>query len=246
MWKTSKRAFTLIELLVVIGIIAILIGLLLPAVQKVRDAAARIKCQNNLKQIGIALQMYHDAYSVFPSGSIPSPASCQSQNLGQTWSVVILPYLEQNNLYQQLNLNDNWSGSAGSNNVAMGATVVPVYICPSMPRGVPFDGLGYAVTDYYGIVGYEIYGNNFASTRAEHLYNYGSGGFSYSRPNANAAFPTQFNILSYTDGTSQTIQTAELSYVNSGSLVAIQAKLPPSDGWPLFVVQFNMSPRSTG
>jgi prepilin-type N-terminal cleavage/methylation domain-containing protein/prepilin-type processing-associated H-X9-DG protein len=135
--KTSIRraAFTLIELLVVIAIIAILIGLLLPAVQKVREAAARMKCSNNLKQIGLAYQNYHSAFDEFaPSFTIDSTKPAASLGLPLVihgWGIYLLPYLEQEALFRQYNMNDNYFAVANRPTMA---TSLNAFLCPSTPR----------------------------------------------------------------------------------------------------------------
>ncbi len=137
MSRCKSRGFTLIELLVVIAIIAILIGLLLPAVQKVREAAARMSCSNNLKQIGIAVHSYNDAVGRMPYNGDPvSGTGCCWATSRRQYSFLarILPYIEQGNLYQRGGLGNNPEAVMGSASiVALRATVLKTYRCPSDP-----------------------------------------------------------------------------------------------------------------
>jgi prepilin-type N-terminal cleavage/methylation domain-containing protein/prepilin-type processing-associated H-X9-DG protein len=149
-----RRAFTLIELLVVIAIIGILIGLLLPAVQKVREAANRIKCSNNLKQIALAVHTYHDAQGNFP---VNSGTSLALADYNWSWLARILPYIEQDALYRQANIPTN-TLAASSAQIEM---QVKTFLCPSDPlsnagpRTDEFNITGTPVgqTNYKGVSG---------------------------------------------------------------------------------------------
>ena len=164
----SRPAFTLIELLVVIAIIAILIGLLLPAVQKIREAANRMKCSNNLKQIGLAIHNYHDTNGYLPISTSPWAEGGAAPRNGRGWITESLPYLEQDNLAAKLDITrsqDFFSygpdSLAGSNMQPYTTTVLNLLRCPSdglSPRTTSPDNYQWsprpsAITNYKGVIG---------------------------------------------------------------------------------------------
>src|SRR5262245_25861669 len=201
-------AFTLIELLVVIAIIAVLIGLLLPAVQKVREAANRMSCTNNLKQIGLGLHNYHDAHSHFP------PGGTTSRNQGLGFLVIILPYLEQSNLH---GLFDFGQDSLSDNNVRLGFSKAPLYLCPSRVRLLSEASFEYVggekpfSTHYYGNMGPKIAGSD--RYRVDYPTGATQGGWAQQ---GILGKDTRVRIGEITDGTSNTFLAGEISFDKPG------------------------------
>ncbi|HEY2838940.1 MAG TPA: DUF1559 domain-containing protein [Pirellulales bacterium] len=188
-----QRGFTLVEVLVVIAIIGVLIGLLLPAVQMARESARRAQCKNNLKQMGIALQAYHDTWSVFPRGGWP----VTSNNL--SWAASILPQLEQPALLASIHNDRPYTDPS---NLAAGQTVLPVFLCPTSPKDTPFRNTQdisatptpYARTDYGAV-------NGERTLRAAHATNDPERGAMILAMN--------ISLSQITDGSSQTILIGE-------------------------------------
>jgi prepilin-type N-terminal cleavage/methylation domain-containing protein len=215
-----RQGFTLVELLVVIAIIGILVALLLPAVQSAREAARRMQCQNNMKQLGLALHNYHDAVNTFPPSSIwNNPAQIETlnnANLGPNWVIMILPYMEQQGLYDSFNFTQ---GIPHANNMIPRSTRISSMLCPSDGfNNRPFNGTANSGTSNLGDNWARgNYGANACMgfmTRTQHGANSGATDSSESWKNplrrgvmgANVSL----SIGEIKDGTSNTILCAEL------------------------------------
>jgi len=168
---SSKRlapaaGFTLVELLVVIVIVGILISLLLPAVQAARNAARRISCCNNLRQMGVGLHGYHDTNKSFPPGGIEQRSARFPKGRQLAWSAFLLPYLEQGSLHELVDFDKAFDSEE---NAVAAAQVVTTYLCPSVPRNSNLVH-GRGACDYGGIYGERITGSNFPP-KGTMLYN---------------------------------------------------------------------------
>lgn len=229
-----RRGFTLIELLVVIAIIAILVALLLPAVQQAREAARRAQCKNQLKQFGLALHNYESTVSSLPPASVivklPS---------GAIWTMDVspfarlLPYFEQGNTYNLMNLNAEYNDPTLYNKAAVGR-VIPLFLCPSEPRQAPIDHAKYG----------KIGGNNYGFVMGDWYVWSGINGSPSGNPPTRSAFGVNLNRrwADFTDGMSNTLLMSEVKnyqpYIRDcGALSQINnpANIPSPDADPMSV-----------
>lgn len=220
--RSIRRAFTLVELLVVIAIIGVLVALLLPAVQAAREAARRMNCQNNVKQIGLALHNHHDVYNTFPAGGITNGTCCGTESAA-TWTIFILPYLEQSNLYERYDFSRTNENAA---NAFVRTQYVKTYSCPTdpmikqllAPASGPGANLNYMTGSYRAMAGVTDglswfdaeCGRNSPLNQRGILH-------SMSDPASPPAFPSGYTappygkerIANITDGTSNTLMVGE-------------------------------------
>ncbi|MBA2116652.1 DUF1559 domain-containing protein [Bremerella alba] len=200
--RNKKHGFTLVELLVVIAIIGVLIALLLPAVQQAREAARRMQCSNNMKQVGLALHTYHDTFQKFPRGTY---ACCYG-----TWQVAILPQIEQGNLWENYNMAERYSHASNQDVTTLR---IDTLTCPSDTPNAP-----------YVSGGIEYTAHNYAA-------NYGNVGHYRSAPGqmppdlngiefmgAPFSFEKAFGFRDITDGTTNTLLVSEVLQGVDGDL----------------------------
>jgi prepilin-type N-terminal cleavage/methylation domain-containing protein/prepilin-type processing-associated H-X9-DG protein len=228
--RTRRHGFTLIELLVVIAIIAVLIGLLLPAVQKVREAAARMKCSNNLKQLGLAAHNFESTYGTLPPGEWTR--STDGGTSRPSLEAVLLGYIEQANKFNQFNFAFDVQSTT---NDAAASQDVPTFLCPSESSSASLtrsSGAPIGRSNYFGNIG--------AVADCRLSSDPGAGVFQASSSTAAGETPKGIKIMAMTDGTSNTAmfsevmraQTANSSTVDYTTNVAV-APTDISTGTPL-------------
>ncbi len=212
--RPKKNGFTLVELLVVIAIIGILVGLLLPAVQAAREAARRMSCQNNLKQLGLAILNYEGTYKRLPPGGIHNVggygAASDSTSWGPSWIVLILPYIEQGNLHAQYNFK---SLRARDNTVTV-QTKLPSLLCPSDEQEVGFTGAGTSAVT--GVAPTFARGNYAANGGRGNAFSTGDYALKDARGPFSMGGPSS-TLASIVDGTSNVIFVSEIVVANRNS-----------------------------
>jgi len=215
--RARRPGFTLIELLVVIAIIAILIGLLVPAVQKVREAAARTQCVNNLKQIGLAIHNYESTYKKLPTpGEGIVPSTLAKDYDVHSFFTYMLPFIEQQAAFNMMNLNFAYNDNRWPGNQTATKTVVSIYLCPSA-GGVQDDPKGYGQTSYMPISYTDIDPNTGLRNSALKV----AGALRIHKYGAS-------KIMGVTDGTSNTIVVGEdSSYRNNEAVFPFQLSGAP-------------------
>lgn len=222
--RRSRVAFTLIELLVVIAIIAILIGLLLPAVQKVREAAARIKCGNNMKQWALALHNYHDVNGKLPFGSTNDNGGVTPAVHRQTWVMYVWAYVEQNALAQKADYTQPFylpPFTIGNTLNGLCGQRVPQYLCPS-DTGMPDQNSGYYQRtrgNYMVNWGNALYDDTRAASGGGTATSNNVGPFYHL--NGSRSTPGRVALVTITDGTSNTLLMSE----------SLLATIAPDNDW---------------
>ena len=215
----QRRGFTLVELLVVIAIIGVLVALLLPAVQQAREAARRMQCKNNLKQIGLALHNYHGTYNSFPSGcyGMANSAGTNYSGHGWTWHASILPFVEQKTLQEALTGPDGFGNESGSQNsgraLILRDTVLNMFWCPSQDDvSGGSQKNGYQPSNYNGNMGTRI-GNgndNCICTGVSNLDEMRSEAWGCMNGNGVMFVDSKIRFADVKDGLSNTIAVSEV------------------------------------
>jgi prepilin-type N-terminal cleavage/methylation domain-containing protein len=207
----NRRGFTLIELLVVIAIIAVLIALLLPAVQSAREAARRIQCVNNLKQLGLALHNYHDAMLVLPPGYIAASAFRDGEtdtSPGWSWASMILPHLDQAPLFASMNFSLPVQAPANATGVQ---TNMLAFLCPSDQ----FQGSTFPVTDGFGNTVATVTPSSYAASCGDDPSDTAFGFDNLGNCRGLFYRNSSIRIAGITDGTSQTVMLEERAWGNA-------------------------------